>query len=302
MTSAEQSSAEALDRHLPGKLLATGRGGAWKDLLAQVFSRRQVQENILVPAVPEPLIVWILSGTAVVEERELGGEWQAHRVTAGDFFLTTSPLPYEMRWEATGAQSFEVMHVYLGLPVFKRAIKDVLGDDSFMPGLRDVSGEKDEALSMLLEPLRRELTARHRPSALFVQGIAQGLAVHLVRTYTDPNPRARENRGGLPAFKLRKVTALLEAHLDDEFSLERLAREAGMSKFHFSRSFKKTTGFSPSRYFIRLRMEKARQLLRETSKSVIEVGLDVGYSSPSHFAQAFRREVGVPPNEYRGRR
>jgi AraC family transcriptional regulator len=50
----------------------------------------------------------------------------------------------------------------------------------------------------------------------------------------------------------------------------------------------------------RMRMEKTRQLLRETTKSVIEVGLDVGCSNPSHFAQIFRREVGVAPREYRG--
>ena len=82
--------------------------------------------------------------------------------------------------------------------------------------------------------------------------------------------------------------------------LGRLAREAGVSEFHFCRLFKKTTGFAPSRYFIRMRMEKARRLLRETTKSVIEVGLDVGYSSPSHFAHIFRREVGVAPSDYRG--
>jgi AraC family transcriptional regulator len=48
-----------------------------------------------------------------------------------------------------------------------------------------------------------------------------------------------------------------------------------------------------------MRMAKARLLLRETSRSVIDVGLAVGYDSPSHFAQVFRREVGVSPTEYR---
>ena len=48
-------------------------------------------------------------------------------------------------------------------------------------------------------------------------------------------------------------------------------------------------------------MEKARQLLRETNKTMIEIGPEVGYSSPSHFAQIFRREVGVTPSQYRGR-
>lgn len=301
MNGPERTSAEALERHLPGKLLAASRGAAWKDLLVQVFTRQQVQDSILVPAVPEPLVVWILSGTAVVEERELDGPWKASRVAAGDFFLTTSSTPYELRWAATGPQPFEVMHLYLGLPLIQRAVRDVFDEDTITRGLRDVSGEQDGVLSALLQQLRDELTSSHRPSPLFVQGIAQGLAVHLVRSYTDPNADTSGRQGGLPAFKLRKVIHVLESRLGEGFSLQRLAREAGMSEFHLSRTFKRATGFSPSRYFIRLRMEKARQLLRETSKSVIEVGFDVGYSSPSHFAQVFRREVGATPSEYRGR-
>ena len=121
--------------------------------------------------------------------------------------------------------------------------------------------------------------------------------LHLVRTYADET--IRECKGGLPGFRLRKVRDLMITHLEDEFSLIRLAREADMSEFHFSRAFKKTTGLTPSQYFIYLRMEKARRLLRETKRSVIEIGLDIGYTSPSHFAQIFRREIGVSPSEYR---
>ena len=58
--------------------------------------------------------------------------------------------------------------------------------------------------------------------------------------------------------------------------LERLARAAGLSAFHFSRQFRKATGFSPSQFFIRIRMSKARLLLRETNRSIIDVGLAVG--------------------------
>jgi len=60
----------------------------------------------------------------------------------------------------------------------------------------------------------------------------------------------------------------LEARLDEDVPLTRLAEEAGLSELHFSRLFKKTTGFSPSQYFIRLRMAHARRLLRETTKSM----------------------------------
>ena len=68
-----------------------------------------------------------------------------------------------------------------------------------------------------------------------------------------------------------------------------------MSKFHFHRLFKSAVGVSPLRYYINLRMNVARQLLRETKKSVVDVALDVDYTNPSHFAKLFRRETGHSP-------
>ena len=103
----------------------------------------------------------------------------------------------------------------------------------------------------------------------------------------------------LPAVRLRRVIELMEAQRSQPFKLARFAQEASMSEFHFSRLFKKSTGLAPSQYFIRLRMVEARRLLLETKRSVIEIGLDLGYASPNHFAQVFRREVGVSPSDYR---
>lgn len=91
----------------------------------------------------------------------------------------------------------------------------------------------------------------------------------------------------------------MNARLAQPFDLAAIAQAAGLSKYHFSRQFKNATGLSPSRYFIRLRMQRARHLLATTSRSVIDIGLEVGYSSPGHFSQVFRREVGLSPSHYR---
>ena len=292
------STAEALDERVPGDLVASSRGRPWRDVLAQVFTRRPLQDNLIIPAVPEPLIVWVISGAARVEERELGGEWMANEVRRGDFFLTTSPRPCELRWETLEAEPFSVLHLYLGLPLMQRAAADVLGEAGAAISLREISGGHDPVLSSLLELLRREVM-RRSASSLLVQGIASSLAVHLVRSYPAEASARRAPLGGLPAFKIHRALASMQRRMGEELDLGRLAREAGLSEAHFSRAFKKSTGFAPTQYQARIRMEHARRLLRETSRAVVDVGLEVGYASPSHFAQVFRREVGVLPSEYR---
>jgi AraC family transcriptional regulator len=98
------------------------------------------------------------------------------------------------------------------------------------------------------------------------------------------------------------VTDWIEAHLDEEFDLDRLATMAGLSKFHFHRLFKQATGASPAKYQMTARMNAARRRLRETPESALAIALDLGFSSASHFAQVFRRETGMTPSEYRRQR
>jgi len=294
----ERTSAHGLEAYIRGQRLAASDVLADRDMLVQIFNREREQGDFIVPAVAEPLLVWVISGNATVEERELGGEWQSSRVARGDFFLTTSAQPYEMRWKVDGADPFEVMHIYLGIPLLEKAIHEVLGGVVQALRLREVSGGRDEGLSVLLQHVQRELTGQ-RPSPLYLQGLAQCIAVHLARNYLDNSADDIVRRNALPAYKLRRVLSAMEANLAGEFQLGQLAEIAGMSAYHFSRLFKKAAGCSPSQFFIRLRMARARQLLVETDRSVIDVGLEVGYSSPSHFSQVFKREVGVTPTQYR---
>ncbi len=294
----ERTSASAHRQYIDGRVIASGDGPAWRDLFVEVFSHKHVEQPFLVPAVAEPLIVWVISGEARVDERDAGGQWLSSHVSVGDFFITHTPRPYEMQWKAYGDRPFQVMHLYLALPVFERVATEMLGRTGPAPRLRDVSGVRDETLSQIMALAHLELLRGGDQSPLFIQGLAQILAVHLVRNYADDSPD-RTVSNALPGFKLRRAIRSMESGLREEFSLSRLAQEVGMSEFHFSRLFKKATGLSPSQFFIKRRLEKAQQLLLETEMSIIEVGMSVGYSSPSHFAQVFRRQTGVTPSDYR---
>ncbi|KWT81314.1 helix-turn-helix domain-containing protein (plasmid) [Agrobacterium radiobacter] len=297
IASPERTSPLGLEQYIAGRTLVSGDSPAWNDLFVKLYSRLNKQEPFIVPAVAEPLVVWVMSGEAVVEERDLDGDWVANTVNVGDFFLTRTPTPYEMRWRAIGDAPFQVMHLYLSVPLFERVAHDILGCAA-PPELRDISGGKDTQLSHLLALVHQELTAEGMGSQLFIQGLAQSLAVHLIRNYAS-GEAAEDRQNALSGFKLRRAVAYLEEHLAEPFNLAQLAETVGMSEFHFSRLFKKATGLSPSRYFIRQRVARAQLLLQETDTSIIEIGMSVGYSSPSHFAQVFRRESGLPPSHYR---
>ncbi|MGF6282869.1 helix-turn-helix domain-containing protein [Pseudomonas silensiensis] len=299
MEPVERTSASGLEAHIRGERIAATDGISSKEILVQIFNRERIEESLIVPAVAEPLIVWVLSGDATVEERVAGEEWSSNEVKKGDFFLTTSSVPYEMRWHVSGSEPFVVMHIYIALQLLERAIQEAHEGPAGSIRLREISGGRDESLSVLLEQFRVELTTMGETSALLIQGIAQCIAVHLVRRYLDAGAENIAHRNALPVFKLKRVVNTMEKKLGEDFCLADLANEIGMSEYHFSRLFKRATGHSPSQYFIKLRMSKAKQLLIETERSIIDIGMDVGYSSASHFSQVFKREAGVPPSHYR---
>jgi AraC family transcriptional regulator len=281
--------------------LRVGRGEAWRDIKAWIIALPSSVDALHLPSVSEPFLAWTMSGEVEFQEREGKRPWVTHRIKKGSFFLTSGGAPYDCRWKAVTSESFESMAVFIELPLLQRALEEVFGADVAHARLRDISAFTDVALDSLMERLREELM-RRRASPLFLQGIAQAIAIHLARNYAETANESRSGSPSLPGFKLRQITDWMAEHVAEDFNLDRLAAQAGLSKFYFNRLFKSAMGMSPSRYHITLRMDEAKRLLRETRKSVVAVALDVGYTNPSHFAQLFRRETGLPPSDYRRQR
>ncbi len=97
----------------------------------------------------------------------------------------------------------------------------------------------------------------------------------------------------------QRAIPFMEAHLDWHLSLEQVARQAGMSKFHFCRYFKKSTGLSFREFLVRRRVARALELLLNRKRSVSQVSLEVGFKDLGHFSRAFRKLTGQPPSRYR---
>jgi DNA-binding GntR family transcriptional regulator/AraC-like DNA-binding protein len=116
-----------------------------------------------------------------------------------------------------------------------------------------------------------------------------GYATHSARAY----------RGGLAPARLRRVTELVHAKIEEELSLEEMAQAAGLSTAHFSQMFRKSTGESPHRFFLRQRLERAKEMLRGAEPRVLDVAVACGFKTQQHFARVFRRMCGTSPTEYR---
>jgi AraC family transcriptional regulator len=301
MSVPETTSAEAFWRYAGGKCLFESRGEAWRDIKAWLTVLPPVVETLHIPAVSEPFLAWITSGEVDFQEREDGQPWITNRIKKGSFFLTTGGAPYYVRWRTVSPEPYETLLVFIELPVLQRALEEIFGMDASQVRLRDASAFNDEALNSLLGLLRDELM-RGQASPLFVEALAQAISIHLARSYGVADEEPHSSSPSLPGHKLRLITNWIAEHIAEEFNLDRLADQAGLSRFHFQRLFKAATGVSPSQYHINLRMEEARRLLRETKMSVIDVALEVGYTNPSHFAQLFRRETGLSPSDYRRQR
>ncbi|MBI2929586.1 MAG: helix-turn-helix transcriptional regulator [Verrucomicrobia bacterium] len=102
----------------------------------------------------------------------------------------------------------------------------------------------------------------------------------------------------LAAERSEKVIALLRQNLAEPPTLEEIGRAVGCSPFHLSRSFTTATGLTITQYLRQLRLERAAALLRSGKRNVTEAALEVGYSSLSHFSQAFHEMFGCCPGLY----
>jgi AraC-like DNA-binding protein len=98
---------------------------------------------------------------------------------------------------------------------------------------------------------------------------------------------------------VRHARDLIDRHYGEEIDITRLARRAGVSRFHFVRAFNAAYGETPGRYLTRRRIERAKELLRSVNLTVTEVCFHVGFSSLGTFSRRFKEMVGVSPSVYR---
>ena len=117
---------------------------------------------------------------------------------------------------------------------------------------------------------------------------------------TDPLRRHPEaSRGMLQNWRLVRVTHFVNANLGQRITLADIASAAGLSPMHFAARFRATTGHKPHEFLQRCRIERAKHLLAEGNRSLIDIAMEVGFRTQAHFTTVFKRLAGRTPHSWR---
>jgi AraC family transcriptional regulator len=256
-------------------------------------------------------------------ERHVHGPYTSNRHQHLSYFVSlhlSNPVP--LIWRSQGKQGQKIIEpgsitvVSRGTEdwvSFPNPVKQIL--INLEPGVfqqafpdkdpgRDVElvtqwGVQDLQVEYTLRALEAELEAGFPGGKLFGESLLCALAIRLHQRYCATPPRNAKVRSHLSRPRLNRVVEYIHANLGREITLTSLAETAGYSRSHFLRMFRSATGHTPHHYLLRLRLKRAKELMRLGHLSLIDIAADTGFSSHAHMSRIFRQILGETPSEYR---
>jgi AraC family transcriptional regulator len=201
------------------------------------------------------------------------------------------------RWDIP--KPVDVVQLYLPHTMLTRVAREA--DTATPTDLLERTAHPDPITSRLLLTAADAMEGNSALDALFRHQLTDLLATRLLAAHTGSPTTFQPTMGGLSPKVLLRAIERLRSDSDADLSLAALASEAGLSRFHFCRAFKESTGLSPHAWLRQYRLEQAMNMLRDTDASVVSVAAALGYSTQTAFAAAFRKLTGETPSDWRKR-
>jgi AraC family transcriptional regulator len=240
-------------------------------------------------------VVMTFPAGSVRFERRSGREFVNGMTRPGT--VTFIPAGSSSRWDIY--EPLNVVHLYLPDTTLKRVAHDA---DIAAPGdLVERTVHPDAITSRLLMSAADALEGNAALDSLFRHQLMDLLATRLLVAYAGSSATRQPVIGGLSPTALRRAIERLRSDSDADVSLAALASDAGLSRFHFCRSFKESTGLSPHAWLRQHQLERAMNMLRDTDESIVSIAAALGYSSQTAFAASFKKLTGDTPSAWRRR-
>ena len=286
---------ELAGRRRPGRRLFCSAAAGWTSLLLQTYEQPQQVEAYESAPSPDPLVVMVLEGSYKMESFA-AGSWKQAWYRPGMGGVTAPLTTNRLRWQSLAATNPVILRIYIPQQYFLEAGEEYrrAGERSDIHAL-DTLSFSDPMVCSVMKALAD--AAAYGAPDLYADAGARFLATHLLsRTkWCSGDELKRRDTTVLTDRRLARVLEFMQQHFADTLTVDQLAKEAGISRFHFTRLFRVKVGVTPHRHVVRLRMQRARTLLCETDLPVGDIAVSCGYIHHGHFSAAFAKEFGCSP-------
>ncbi|WP_188421879.1 helix-turn-helix domain-containing protein [Oxalicibacterium solurbis] len=240
-------------------------------------------------------VIMAYNGTVQRMERRSG-----RSIVTGTFrpgVVIIIPEGSSSRWDIP--KPVDVVQLYLPHASLERVVDEA--NIATPVDLLERTAQPDPVTSRLLLSAADCLVGNEALDTLFRQQLIDLLATRLLTAHTGSPTTIQPIKGGLAPKTLLRAVERLRSDSDADVSLAALAAEAALSRFHFCRAFKESTGLSPHAWLRQHRLDQAMNMLRDTDVSVMSVAATLGYTSQTAFAASFRKLTGETPSDWRRR-
>lgn len=276
------------------RLIAHSQDAGWRSLHAAIIEEAPFQATE--SSIAHPSLIYHLTRPTEVTRRIEGT--RGEKTLIGPRRICLTPGDATTSWRHAGHP--EILQVYLRRSIYESAVSEIYGCDVSSAELVPRFAILDPLLEQLAIAITGALHDGTSEDGLYIDAIAHMMAAHLARTHsTRSRPVRIAPAKPVSAWRMRRLLEFIEENLDGDLSLHAMAAEVEMSPLYLARAFKQAVGQSPHQYVLTRRIERARELLRNTSMPVVDVAMAVGFSSQSHLSHWFLRHVGVSPAAYR---
>lgn len=224
---------------------------------------------------------------------------QRHRLGENDVVVLNAWEPHS--YEITDEESpVTALSIYLDPAWLKR--KDKRFASCMHPRFFSVRCDSTpDAARGLIEDLVELIAFEAEPGSEAIEKLVLELALEIAAAFSNRQGLSPfETVGGMSCdARIRKVLSIMRETVGEPIGVEALARQAGMSRPHFFHLFKQETQLTPMVYSSMLRMEAAVSQIVETSDSLLDISLRLGFESPGNFTRFFNMNQGIPPSQYR---
>ncbi len=279
-------------RHLPDAPIATSRNRLWSGLTVDVHAG-VADFELDAPPLDHHLVVYTPYGTGRMLQRRAGRAYESvHR--AGSIIVM--PAGQECSWRGIATPT---VRLRMRPDLLAEAAEQVGKKAGARPELLNVFHTRDNLIAQLATMFQAEIEKPEHPSQhLIVDSATTILCAHLLRSYDAFGAKCIDSAHGLGPGALRRVISYVEDHYETPIRLDDLARLANVSRFHFARMFKASTGLTAMEYLEQTRLTRAQALIRTGRFSLASIASSVGFSDQSHFTRRFGRFVNCTPAVY----